>query len=38
MREETDSKDGTLVASEESIRPKKTDDDDPELIFDMELD
>jgi len=37
MRKETDSKDGTLVASE-SIRPKKTDDDDPELIFDMELD
>lgn len=40
-KEETNSKDGTLVASEEDIRPKKIDDDDDDdadLLFRLELD
>jgi hypothetical protein len=40
MKDETDSMEGTLVASEEDIRPENTDnaDDDDELIFRLELD
>lgn len=38
--EENESKAGTLVASDEDIRPKKTDDDDDDddLLFRLEID
>lgn len=38
MKEATGSKAGTPVASEKDARPKKTDDNDADLLFKLDMD